>query len=403
MNDDFFLLRALRGAGQRVPLARVLLFDCNPFYLLSAMCMLFGLFSLNNSLTWSPLPEHNLLWLILILNVYEILLVALGIFLARRGAMRDANTLFVLEAFFLVDAGFLNSEIFNFDFAIGLGVNLALFVLAVAKVAAIFRGLGLRLSDPRYLLIQIQMLLLLATPGLFKQLTENDRAALSPLAIYGVWWIVGLIPILYLLLLRHPSSYRHRAVIGTFVLLPIVSILAHLCTSNWVYHVRWYSANLSPLLLGLATAIGASDHHVRNLALRLRLHLCLPVLAILLASSNPMALVLFTDNLVLSPMRLVLLAATVVYLHGLLVHHHPYFGVAGALCVGASVLGDSPATMTSNVTTISRTATSTVWRLMPRTVGQWGIVSIVSSYVLLGIGLLLSLFRHNSKEMEESE
>jgi hypothetical protein len=91
----------LRGG----PLFRFML-EYNPFYLLSAMCMLAGLFSLNDSLDWSPLPMFNVLMLIVMLNLYELLLIGFGIFLHRRGLARDATTLLVLEAFFLVDAAF---------------------------------------------------------------------------------------------------------------------------------------------------------------------------------------------------------------------------------------------------------------------------------------------------------
>jgi hypothetical protein len=44
--------------------------------------------------------------------------------------------------------------------------------------------------------------------------------------------------------------------------------------------------------------------------------------------------------------------------------------------------------------------TGTISRLIPRTVAQWGIVSIVSSYVLLAVGLLLSLIRRVPTELE---
>ena len=65
-------------AGWVRPLA-----DYNPFYLLSALCMLAGLFSLNDSLDWSPLPMFNVLMLICMLNAYEMLLIGLGVFLLR--------------------------------------------------------------------------------------------------------------------------------------------------------------------------------------------------------------------------------------------------------------------------------------------------------------------------------
>jgi len=400
--NDLLVRRALRG--RRLFCARLChTIHYNPFYLLSAMCMLAGLFALNDSLDWSPLPKHNLLWLILILSVYELLLIGLGAFLARRGLWRDAATLFVLEAFFLVDAGFLNAEIFAFDFSLGLAINVVLFLLAFIKLAVVFRSLGLPLSDLRYPLVLAQMLILLAMPGLFKGVFESSLRDL-PIAIFGAWWVVGLIPILYLLMLREMPPERHRAIIATFILLPAVSILAHLCTSNWVYHVRWQSANLAPLFLGLAAAIGGSDRHVRSLALRMRLHLALPLLAILLTSSNPRPLYLhFGGDLLLTPTRLAVLVAAAVYLYGLLLHRHPYFGVAGALCLGAAGLGESPGAMANNLTLVSRTTAGTAWRFVPRTVAQWGITSIVASYLLLAIGMLLSLNRPIPKPVEADD
>src|ERR1700733_15585509 len=61
----------------------------NPFYLLSAICMLAGILMLNNSLQYSPLPSKNLFLLITTLNVYEATLILLGIVLLRRGLLRD--------------------------------------------------------------------------------------------------------------------------------------------------------------------------------------------------------------------------------------------------------------------------------------------------------------------------
>ena len=54
------------------------LFRHNPFYLLSAMCMLAGCLALTNSLSWTSIPLPRLLALIATLNLYEGLLLALG-------------------------------------------------------------------------------------------------------------------------------------------------------------------------------------------------------------------------------------------------------------------------------------------------------------------------------------
>lgn len=378
-------------------------FDYNPFYLLSAMCMLAGLFSLNDSLDWSPLPVQNLLYLMLILNIYEFLLIGIGVFLWRRGAVRDATTLFVLEAFFLVDAGFLNSEIFTHDFELGLLVNLMVLVLAVLKVAAVFRGLGISVLDGRLPLVLAQMVLLLGVPGVLRYVWEHNNAVLPPMTLYATWWVVALIPIVYLLLMRGESIEKHRGIISVFVALPIISIIAHLCTSNWVYNVRWYHTNLSPLMLGLAIAMGASDRHVRNLAMRMRLHLLIPAFAIALAVPERSRLNFELAGLALTPLRLTLIGATIVYLHGLLIHRHPYFGFGAGLCLGAAGLGPSPQTMSENAHELLMTAARRLWRLVPRTVSQWGLVSVAASFVLLALGLTVSLLRPRVEAVADTD
>src|SRR3954463_15048583 len=53
----------------------------NPFYLLSAACMLASVLALTNSFSWSPIATRRLITLIVTLNVYEGALIALALFL----------------------------------------------------------------------------------------------------------------------------------------------------------------------------------------------------------------------------------------------------------------------------------------------------------------------------------
>lgn len=376
----------------RRSVARFLL-DYNPFYLLSAMCMLAGLFALNNSLTWNPLPAANLLWLVLVLNIYEMMLIGLGIFLAKRGLKRDASTLLVLEAFFLVDAGFLNSEIFTFNFELGLAINIALLILAGIKLVMVFEGLGLSLADPRLLLAGGQMFVLLAMAGVFKHIAQANNGVLPEMAIYACWWVVGIIPVLFAVLLRNGQERAHRGIIGAFVILPMISIIAHLGTSGWVYGVRWHHSNLSPLLLGLAVLIGVSDYHVRNMTARMRLHLLLPLAAVFLADRERWPLVFMIDGVTLTALRCTLVGAAIVYLHGLFYHRHIYFCVGVAMCLMAAALGGTMSAMSHNASSLSRAIFQALSKIVPRTLTHWGIVSVAASFVLLGLGLVRSLLR----------
>src|SRR5688500_15061256 len=149
--------------------------EYNPFYFLSACCMLLGIFVLNDSLDWSPLPQDNLLVLIATLNVYELALVVLAVVLLRRGLLRDGMFLLFLEAFFLADAGFLNMEIFTADPVTGLIVNGVLFALAVVKIAFVFAATGLRVTGLRvtgglFAFVMAQLALLFAIPGVFSEI-----------------------------------------------------------------------------------------------------------------------------------------------------------------------------------------------------------------------------------------
>jgi hypothetical protein len=67
--------------------------DRNPFYLISALCMLGGSLALTNSLSWISLPLGRLLLLMATINVYEAALIGLALVLVKRGLLRDGKIL----------------------------------------------------------------------------------------------------------------------------------------------------------------------------------------------------------------------------------------------------------------------------------------------------------------------
>jgi hypothetical protein len=396
--------------ASRAPWVRTLL-DYNPFYLLSAMCMLVGLFSLNDSLDWSPLPLFNILMLITILNLYEILLIGLGIFLLGRGLRRDAVTLFVLEGFFLVDAGFLNAEVFTQDFHVGVGANVALLILAVMKVAVIFRALRLPLASGPFTLVVTQLVVLLAMPGMFKFVSLDRFGALPALVLYAYWWIVGATVALAGVLLRRTNLTggpaldrfgRNRSVVVTLIGLGFVSIFAHLCTSNWVYGVRWYAANLSPVMLGLAAAVVVAGSALRLKPLsRLRAAISLPIAAVLFSAAFPGALEFQPGGLlVFSPLRLALLGSAGVFILTLCAWNQPLFAIPSTGCLLAAGMGHSLSGIAQNIASIGDMFVEAVRSVLPQSAAHWGVTSVVVAFVLLAAGVGLSLLRARIEEAE---
>lgn len=233
--------------------------DHNPFYLLSAACMLAGCLALTNTLSWSPVGLGRILILIATLNLYEALLIALGLFLVvRRGVVRDGVMLLFLEALFLVDTAFLNSEVFTLDERVGWIVNAALFAAAVAKVYVICRVLRVPLGGALFPYVLLQLAVLFAMPGVFKHMAGQRHGNLPVMAIYVGWWVTALLPILFLVFVRSvahiaaDASDVGRLIVRCVIVLATISLIAHLGTSTWVYKLPFHSANLTPLLLMMA-------------------------------------------------------------------------------------------------------------------------------------------------------
>ena len=397
-----------RPLAERSPTFRLLV-EYNPFYLISAMFMLGGLFSLNDSLDWSPLPVGNVLILIATLNLYEMLLIGLALFLHRRGIRRDATMLLVIEAFFLVDAGFLNSEIFTQHLEVGLIVNVLLLVLAAVKVACVFRALHLPLRSSPFLLVMLQLAVLMAMPGVFKYVSESRNGALPAPVMYAFWWVIGGIVALWGVMMgrldfaeRSPRIEhwgRHRAVVGSLLLLGFVSILAHICTSNWVYNVRWYTANLAPVLLGLAVALASLEGNVLRFRKRLRAEVALPMAAIVISAPFPSSLVWGPVDLApMTPLRAVLLASALVYVHGLVRFRHVAFAWMSGACLLLAALGSSVGAILDNVMIFNRAALSVTRSVTPKRNVHWGVVSVVVSFVLLAVGTALSMKKSEQEE-----
>src|SRR5258706_2911095 len=78
------------------PLLVRLVTEHNPFYLLSAACMLGSCLALTNTVTWNPIATRRLLTLMGTLNLYEAALLAIPLFLGTRGRHPGAGRILLL-------------------------------------------------------------------------------------------------------------------------------------------------------------------------------------------------------------------------------------------------------------------------------------------------------------------
>ena len=398
-------------------LALRLFVDFNPFYILSAICMLFGVFALNNSFTWEPIPSRNLLNVLAMINVYEFILIGLALVRLRRSVRRDAMVLLLIETFFLADVGFLNIELFGLGLKLGLTVNALVLLAAAVKALILLRAARISLTDGRLFFLLIQLGVLFVLPGVIAIAGMRNDTFVHPLVLYAGWWVTALLPVAYVLLAATPrvarldgdedaravdsrlpsyvlTEYHARILTRVLLLLPMLSIIAHLSLCHWVYKVVFHPADVAPLLIGAAFAVGRCDGLISSLAMRMRVQLALPVLAVVLCTFNvPEKLVFGVAHVPFSPLRLTMMAAAVVYLDALWLYRHLLLALAVLVCGTGMVLGYSVVGIKRSLFSVVRWCVDVVDRLTPRTLHDWGVVSIGAAFVLLALGAMVSLSR----------
>lgn len=367
---------------------RKLIVDHNPFFLLSALCMLGGSLAVTNSLSWSPIRLERIVWLTVTINTYELLLVLLASLLIRRPATRrDGSILLIIESFFLADVAFLNAELFAIDRWIGLVANVSVFALALFKLAIIGRAIGVRLLS-RELGVGVTLLFLIgALPGALKFYATARGGVLPAFAMLGVWWAIFAVGIAAHALL---TSSRGRSFSHWFSpLLTIVagvSLLAHAGTSQWVYDQHFWGADLSPTLALLAFVL-CSRLATREVGV---LFAAAAVLASL--SYGPALRFLFLD-LPVTPLHL---TVGVVYLVLAWTLARQLFALLcgmGVFAIFAALFGPSITTIRQYLAWIVGWIDDAIEFARPKTLAHWGIVSIVSSFALLAVGAVISLRR----------
>ena len=388
------------------------LFRTNPFYLLSAMCMLGGCLALTNSLSWTSIPLPRLMALVVTLNVYEGLLLALGLFLlARRGIVRDGLMLLFLEALFLVDAAFLNVEVFAIDLRVGLVTNAAVFALAVLKLLLVFRAMRMKL-DGTFELVLLQLTVLFATPGVFAYATRGGDGALPPGLAYAAWWALGVVAVLAALLTRGarlnellgepaPGHEWVAAVVRrSFVWLPFVSLLAHAIMLHWVYDARLHAAYLTPVLMGAAVLLGgAAPTPLLGAGKLAMLRAGLPALGVALALDAPAAMRVSPlgegARVALTPLFVSLGLAFVVYVSLYLARYAVRLVVLGVAAVLAYALGPTPAQVAAAgqqwAAVVIEAVAAAVYRVVPKTSTGWGVTAVGAAFAFLGLGAAVSL------------
>jgi hypothetical protein len=394
------------------PLLVRLVAEHNPFYLLSAACMLASCLALTNTVTWNPIATKRLLTLIVTLNLYEAALLAIALFLVSGGRrnLRDGRVLLLLQAFFLADFTFLNAEIATSSnaFSTGLIVNAVLFVLAAVKIGLVLRVLKPAFTLMQYGFVLLQLGILFATPSIFRWVNLH-RHAIGPRDFYALWWVTALLPAVYEVVSRFdvwratPTSVAARAQAAptmTYLWLPYVSLLTHFGILHYVYDTGFHAAHAAPVLLGLTLILNrVSPTSLMPRRDLMVLRFLLPLAAVMVSMGRMFAFPLHATYPVvtLTPLNLAIDGAFLTYVWCFLRPNARLFVATWAVAKSMYILGPTHQQMEQWLNSgWEWTATSTD-RMMPKTVADWGLIGLVGSFAFLAIGFWVSLSRRHGE------
>jgi hypothetical protein len=344
--------------------------------------MLFGCYMVNHALGIEPGRLGKLLTLMGVLQVYEGLLIALGVYLvATRRAPRDGVTVLMLETLFLLDATLLATECVTASSSVGSAVAVVLVGLAVGKLALVRHLLPDALPRPVAVLLGLQAVLVFGLPVVAVQLAT--ARLLAPVSFYGLWWITLALPLAQKKM-RETGAPEDQGADGArtvWTWVPALPVLIHLAALGWIHQAGFHLAFLTPFLLGLAVC-ARREQVVRQIVL--------PAVAALVSLGQADALafsLLGTGGPWVSPLRIATLGAAAAY--ALLAWRYGYrWLVALAAASGlAGALGTSLSSIGETVGGLFRLA----GRLLPRGALGWGLSGVVGAFVFLAFGVRRSL------------
>lgn len=365
----------------------------NPFYLLSALCMLSGCFALSRALDLGVGSSHDLLALMGVLQLYELVLLGLAVLLLHRFRRPiDARSAFLLGLLFVADLTYLNTELATSNPWSAPWVALAHLAFLVPKLVVLRDALGL--TSLRTLSVTVgSIALLLYLPGAFSaaQFVDGKVHALGlgrevlPFVGYGFWWIAGALPLFYLWADRptqHGELPLARIVSRTSLLMPFASLMVHLAALHWMYGLPIYGVHITPLFVGVSAYVAYNVPAVPFRWVRV-LQWGAPGVGVVFSLAVPDALS-FTwgESFVVTPFRIALLGVAAVYVVHRVMSYERAFGWGAALTLVTGLSGHSASSVRR------------AWeRALPESAAEYGVAAMVAAFALLALALAVSLWQ----------
>ncbi len=243
------------------------LFACNPFYLVSAALLLFGMYRVSIETSFLPTEVARLTFNFSSLQVYELLLVGVAVVLAGRAIWYDAKLLLVLENLLWLVPFILISQAALINLHTLWVLSLATALVAAIRFGAVQRWIPATRVPPRLLYCGLAVLVVNTALPICYRIFQETKYGVDPTwgAAYHMnrwsWFLLlpALVALLNLLPRLHgqgeATTGRRWLPLGTY-LLWLVGTGVHLYCLGYVYDFKLSRVLLAPTLWILAWTFG---------------------------------------------------------------------------------------------------------------------------------------------------
>lgn len=377
----------------------------NPIYLLSSLSMLAGCVLVANDSEHTNVPLSQLLLLVGVLVVYQAALFLIGSFLMlRRGVLRDGRLLLILDAVFMADITFVNSELITTSLQTGLGIGMLLLGWAALRMHWIAARTGGDMPRWRYLFVLTAAGLIVLIPAYMKHIDDGLSVTLNTL--YSMWWIGGLL-LGGWVVTQHwadgnlpvaPRSERAAWVCPTYCTCAYASLLLHICVLHYVYNVAFVFALATPVLLALAMLLRRMEERWPIWQGTGVLRLSLLVCGTLFGLCAPGDLALHAGSVAISAVKLTLGGAYLALVFVYFRRYSRWLLSAGAAAAVLSVFGPSIQQTVEFIRMAMAATGRGVQAILPASRAGWGAFGIALSFILLGAGTFWSMRKGEQPE-----
>ncbi len=385
----------------RGPAAWRRVIDRNPFYLISGVLMLAGCYAISVQTHGQVDALPPLLWLVAITWVYHAIVLGLAAWLGvgqGAEARRDATHLMVIWLLLSVDAALLYHEVLTRSPGWGYPMTAVAVALAVAGLVVAARRLRIGLTLPAWGMVLLNLLLVYAVSTFYRR--WGDAGFLPDLTEFRAAWLLGLWLSLHAIVRRwRKPDAQWRVFTDLLIGLPVIAVIAHVYVGNYTYSgcasETFAVHHLAPLLLGSAAILVGMGNTPETRRTRQVYAIVMGSLAVLIATvADPPPLwwpAMGPMDIYAGVLALTGMAALLLWLW--ILHREVVALVLGyALALLAFLLHSPPVVRRTGDQIVT-----TGMKLAPDDGVAWGTLAVIGAFVMLGLGVGMSLWQRKKQ------